>query len=177
MLCACKTVLEKTHLGDVVIVFREGNTNHFDHIVHRVVSVNQDYLITQGDNNLKPDAQIVTIDNLVGLVTSFSRHNHVYPVMGGTLGLFYARLIYARNHSWLLIKRLGWRIYRHIRQNGLIARVWRPSISQIRLVTNNGYLVKYCHDNRTVARWWSETKAFEVVKPFDLVIPRPEGSK
>ncbi len=74
VLRAYKSVLKNIRLGDIVIVYRGvSNTAHFDHIVHRVVSLGNGYLITQGDNNLKPDEQIVTNDNLVRLVTSFRR--------------------------------------------------------------------------------------------------------
>ena len=169
-----RSVLKNILLGDVIII-DWGHDNKY--VVHRVISVRQGYLVTQGDNNLKPDPQAVTSDNLVGLVTSFGRQNHIYSVNGGIKGLFYARLIHARNYIWLFTKRLGWRIYRLIRQSGWVARLWRPAISQIHVMTDTGPLIKYCHDKRTVARWWLETKRFEVVKPFDLVIPHPEESK
>lgn len=177
LLCARKSILGNTRLGDIVIIDWGSDKNHNEYIVHRVVSAKQEHLITQGDNNLKPDPQVITLDNLVGLVTSFERQNHVYLVKGGTIGLFYARLIHARNYIWLLVKRLGWRIYRFIRQSGWVARVWRPAIRQIRVMTDHGPLIKYCYDNRTVAHWWPETKKFEVLKPFDLVISNPEESK
>ena len=177
LLCAHRPVWGNIRLGDVVIVHWENIQNHLDHVVHRAVLVKQEYLITQGDNNLKPDPQVVTSCNLVGLVTSFGRQNHVYSVKGGILGLFHARLIFTRNFMWQLIKRLGWRAYSWIRKSGLFARVWRPMITKIYLTTDNGPLIKYCFGNRTVARWWPETKIFDVVKPFDLVIPHPEEPK
>jgi signal peptidase I len=176
-LCAHNPILGDIRLGDIVIIQWEGSIDSLDYVVHRVVSVKREYLITQGDNNLSPDSQLVTNDNLIGLVTSFERKSHVYPVNGGAMGLFYARLIHARNHLWLFIKRLGWRIYGFIRLSGLVARVWRPAITQLRLMTDKGPLIKYCHGNRTIAHWWIEKRYFNVLKPFDLVIPNPEESK
>jgi signal peptidase I len=177
LLCAQRSVLGNIRLGDILIIDWGSDKNHIEYVVHRVVSVKQKYLITQGDNNLKRDVQIVTIDNLVGLVTIFGRQNHVYSAKGGTMGLFYARLVYTRNFIWLLIKRMGWRIYRLIRQSGCVARIWHPAISQLRVKTDNSLLIKYLYGNRTVARWWPEKKHFDVLKPFDLVIPYPEDSK
>jgi len=177
LLCARKSALGNIRLGDIVIIDWGSDKNYIGYVVHRVISVKREYLITQGDNNLKPDPLKVTNDNLVGLVTSFGRQGHLYLVKGGTIGLFYARLIHARNYSWLLIKRMGWRIYRLIRQSGWVARIWHPTISQLRVKTDHGSLIKYCHGNRTVARWWPEAKKFDVVKPFDLVIPNPDESK
>jgi signal peptidase I len=177
LLCARRPILDDIHPGDIVIVFRGGKPNRFDHIVHRVVSVKRDYLTTKGDNNLNPDEEVVTSENLVGLVTCFGRQNHVYSVKGGILGLFYGRLILIRNLIWQLIKRLGWQVYSWIRKSGLIARAWQPMITKIYFTTGRGPLMKYCHGKRTVAHWWPELNYFNVVKPFDLVIPHPEKLK
>jgi signal peptidase I len=177
LLCCRKEKFENVCLGDIIIVAWKNDKKHTEYIVHRSVSIKPDYLTTQGDNNLEPDVQVVTKKNFVGLVTSFSRQNRVCSVNGGYIGLIYAHLFHARNYIWLFVRRLGWRIYRLTRQSGLVARAWHPTISQIRVMTDQGFLIKYCHGNHTVARWWPETKKFDVVKPFDLVIPHPEESK
>jgi signal peptidase I len=177
LLCARKPDFMNIRLGDIVIIDWGRDGNQLEYVVHRVVSVMQEKLITQGDNNLKPDLQVATRDNLMGLVTSFERHNRVYPIQGGIMGFFFARIVLARNHIWLFIKRLGWRSYRFLRQSGWVSRIWQPDIRRIRVMTDKGSLIKYCHGNRTIACWWLETKKFDVVKPFDLVIPYPEEPK
>jgi signal peptidase I len=178
LLCVRRSGISGICFGDVVVVHWRNETNDpAKYVVHRVISVKHDHLITQGDNNLKADLCVVTVDNLIGLVTAFNRQNHIYTVRGGYLGLSYARIIYVRNYIWLIIKRLGWRVYRLIHQSGWIAKAWRPTISQIRVMTDNGPLIKYFYGNRTVARWWPKIKKFVVNKPFDLVIPYPEELK
>ena len=177
LLCCRKESFENVRLGDILIIVWESDNNHIEYVVHRTISLKPDCLTTQGDNNLKPDLQVVTRKNFVGLVTSFSRRGHVYSVFGGTIGLLYSRVILLWNNILLIMKRLGWQVYRWIRQSGLIAIVWRPAISQIRVMTDKGPLNKYCYGNHTVARWWQKQKCFNVVKPFDLVIPKPEESK
>jgi signal peptidase I len=174
LLCAKNPVYRSIRAGDVVIVHRKNETNRTEYIIHRVILVMQNYMITQGDNNLNLDPQVVTSENLVGLVNYFGRQGHIYSIRGGNLGLFYARIIHTRITIWLLIKRLCWQVYHHIRKSGLVSRVWRPDISRIRLITDNGPLVKYSFGKKTVARWWPQQKHFDVLKPFDLVIPPPE---
>jgi signal peptidase I len=159
--------------GDV-LVYKEETIRQNRYIVHRVTSVKQKYLIAQGDNNLQPDTQVVTKDNLVGMVTFFGRNGHIYPVKGGYFGLIYARLIFARNYICLFIRHMGSRSYYRFRQSGLATKLWRPEICQIRVITDCGPLIKYCYGNRTVAYWWPEKKNFYAVKPFDLVISRPK---
>jgi signal peptidase I len=177
LLCAQKVVLENIRLGDILIIDWGSDRKKNEYVVHRVVLVEQEYLISQGDHNLKSDTQVVTIDNLVGLVTLFARQNRIYPVRGGAIGLMYARLIHAWYSIWLFTKRLGWQFYHTLRQSGLAAKIWRPAISRVRVMTDTGPLIKYCMGNRTVARWWPEINKFDVVKPFDLVILNPEESK
>lgn len=173
LLCARKSALKDVKVGDVVIVERN-NGEETEYIVHRVVAIEQAGLITKGDNNLNIDAQIVTKDNFVGLVTSFSRKNRVYSVKNGMIGLFYARLIQTRNFVCLLIRQLGWRTYRFVRQSGLVAYVWHPTISRVRVMTNEGPLIKYRCYGRTVASWYPRSGQFTAIKPFDLIISDPK---
>lgn len=175
LLCVRPAVWEAIRPGDIVIIRWESGTNWLDSVVHRVVLAKRGYLITQGDNNLKPDGKKVTRDHLIGLAVSFGRQGRVYPVRGGSLGLIYARLVQTRNNFWRLNKRLGRRVYHSIRQSGVIAKIWRPSITRLRVLTDEGPLIKYCSGSKTVARWWPQQARFIVVKPFDLVIPHPKS--
>lgn len=173
LLCASYTPLGKIHLGDIVIVKRESNINQMDYIVHRVIKVERELLLTRGDNNLKADIQAVTPQNLIGRVTSFGRQSHVYIVRGGILGLLYAFLCYIKIFIWMLIKRLGRRGYYLVHESGLIAKIWRPKFNRLRVMTDDGPLVKYCIGTKTVARWWPQQGRFNVSKPFDLVLSAP----
>jgi signal peptidase I len=177
MLCVKPSSFFDVHLGDIVVFYLKDKANDPSCGVHRVISVTRNGLITQGDNNASLDSQKVTKKNLIGLVTSFERQGRLYPIRGGAWGLFHVRVIHARKFTLRLIRRLTWRLYRQVRQSGLVARVWRPAISRIHLMTDKGPLVKYCHGTKTVAHWWPEQKHFVVVTPFDLVISHPEDLK
>ena len=60
------------------------------------------------------------------------------------------------------------------RQSGLIARLWRPSVLKVQLMTEDGPLVKYVCGNRTVAYHWVNEDRFKCRKPFDLVLFKPK---
>lgn len=177
LLCARRPVWGNIHPGDIVIVNWGSSINHPENVVHRVVSIRQNNLITKGDNNLKPDSEVASNDNLVGLIVAFGRHSHIYSARGGLPGLIYAHLVHLGNYIWMLIKRLGRRVYRKVQQSGLIAKVWRPTLNRIHIMTDEGPLVKYRFGTRTVARWWPQQKRFDVIKPFDLVLSAPEAPK
>jgi len=176
-LCVQNVAFEDIHVGDVVIIQWGVNSGRLEYVVHRVISFRQEHLITQGDNNYDPDAQLLTNGNLVGRVTWVERQKQIYLVKEGYWGLAYARLIHCRNHIWLFIRRLGWRVYRLVRQSGVVSRIWKPSICQLHLTTENGPLIKFCYSGHTIAHWWPEKRYFNARKPFDLVIPNPEDTK
>ena len=96
---------------------------------------------------------------------------------GGAAGLLLARLAHLRKAGWLLLKRLGSKAYRALRESRLALRFWHPRILRIRVMTRRGPLVKYCAGRRTVARWLPGTGGFEVQKPYDLVLFPPEPAQ
>ena len=167
------TGLKKIEPGDIIL-FRKGDGPE---IVHRVVSVESSGLVTRGDNNSFPDAELVTLQNVLGVVTGFERRGKVYSVRGGKPGLLRLNLsrIWCKLSQRMVL--LGRYPYRSLRQQRLIARFWHPNLTRIHLQTENGLLVKYIYKRRVIARWWPEKHHFDCQKPYDLVIPNPEKSK
>lgn len=146
-------------------------------IVHRVVAIRPAGLLTQGDNNAQIDVGLVTADRLLGRVTHVERGGRPMLVRGGRAGQLWVVYLRARRRVYNLAARLGRGLYRRLRASGLVRRVWRPRITRLRLVNNHGTQVKYVCGGRTVARWWPHQNRFECQKPYDLVIPRPDGAE
>lgn len=160
-----------------VVIFRLHDPDDKDkEVVHRVISLTPNGLITRGDHNHHIDPDLLTADNLVGLVTHFERNGITRQVGGGFCGLQHARCCHTRLKLWRCIKNLGRRPYTWLRNSALIKHLWRPSIIKVRVKSEDGPLVKYVFRGRTVAQWWPELKRWECDHPFDLVISRPEMS-
>ncbi len=162
--------------GDVVVYRRPNHQDNGEELVHRVVAAVPGGLVAQGDNSPRADTSLVTADNLLGQVTHVERGGRIRLVRGGRLGLLRAWVLHARHPVWRMITRVGRRPYRWLRNSGLMFRLWRPRVMKIRLATENGPLVKYVCGGRTVARWWPEKRRFDCQKPYDLVIPPPDGA-
>ena len=160
--------------GDVVVYRRPNHQGDAEELVHRVVTRAPGGLIARGDSNPCADATLVTADNLLGRVTHVERNGRMRLVRGGRLGLLHASVLHAQRRVWRLIACVGRQSYQWLRDNGLVARVWQPSVVKIHLATENGPLVKYVCGGRTVACWWPGEGRFECRRPFDLVIPRPD---
>jgi signal peptidase I len=146
-------------------------------IVHRVVAIRPMGLLTQGDNNAQVDEELVAADRLLGRVTHIERGGRRRLVCGGRAGQLWVVYLRARRRVYNLAARLGRGLYQRLRASGLMRRVWRPKITRVRLVNNHGTLVKYVCGRRTVARWWPHQNRFQCQKPYDLVIPRPDGAE
>ena len=161
-------------LGDVIAFPDPIGDDRTGVLVHRVVAILPRGLITRGDNNVRVDTSIVTAENLLGKVTSYERNGVRSKVVGGRLGLLRARLLHARIHIRNLLICIGRGPYGALRRSGLVARWWRPQVTQLRVVSERGALIKYVCGGRVVARWWQQQNRFECDKPYDLVIPRPD---
>jgi hypothetical protein len=175
-----RLVLEPVHLAEVrsgdVVAFRSSNGQRGAvEIVHRVVAVRPEGLVTRGDNNRETDQRYVTEETLLGRVNHVERDGVVRDVHGGRRGLLRARLLRMRLAVWRSIKAVGRKPYRWLRASGLISRWWQPAVHKVWVSTENGLVVKYVSAGRTVAKWWPEQKRFACRKPYDLVIPRPDG--
>jgi hypothetical protein len=170
----CLTVapvgLAAVRRGDVVVFRGHACEAEADAIVHRVMGVLRDGLVTQGDNNACPDNTPVTAERLVGRATHLTRGGKTQRVAGGWSGWLHARTIRGRRRLWRIVRRLGRRPYAWLRASRLAPRFWRPTIQTIRRESTSGLLIKYVSRGRTVACWWPQTNRFECSKPYDLIL-------
>ena len=161
--------------GDV-LVYRGPGQNGEGEIVHRVIDILPGGLVVQGDNNSVPDNSLVTEKNLVGRVSHLQRDGKRFRVYRGRSGLLRMHIHRGGQHvlgvMWRKFRTMGRKYYGWLRKNGLIARLWRPSIVKVRLLTKSGPLIKYVSRDRTVAFYWVEKGQFKCRRPYDLVMRR-----
>ena len=165
---------EQIRAGDVVVFRGRSADEEKNEIVHRVLSVQPGGLLTRGDANPQPDSDLVAEEDLVGVVSGYERAGRLHPVQGGwrgRLGVAWLRLIQRIRWVFILLLRP---IYRLLRRLGWVSFFWRPELTEIHLETAHGPLVKYIYRRRTVAQYWRKSGYFEVHKPYDLVIRRPD---
>ena len=154
-------------------VMEEAQTE--DELVHRVIAIQSDGLVTRGDNNAYADAALVTADNLIGQVTYLERGKKLHPVHGGWVGLWRIRLLRTwKFYLWKHIARIGSVPYHWLNSSGWVARIWHPSFVKLQLLYEGGTLVKYIYRGRVIARWWPQRVRFDCQKPYDLVLHCPE---
>ncbi len=158
--------------GDVII-FSDPACGR--NVVHRVISVSAAQQIrTRGDNNPRPDASFVSMQDVLGRVEQAEKAGGLRSVDGGWRGLWRARVQWSMLWAWNLVRTVFGSLYRSLRQRRWVACLWKPKIQRLELGYQNGMWVKYLHAQCTVATWQPAVHKFECKKPYDLVIPSPE---
>lgn len=160
--------------GDVVVFASRNGVAESRDVVHRVVRVEVEGLITRGDSNHFVDPDPVTADNLVGVVKHARRGRRLIAVAGGLWGTWRARIQRLR---WLLRRVLGKlarRPYHALRVSGLVRRVWRPQMRVLVVRYEHGPVAKVLVGGRSVAAMSLATGRFVCRKPYDLVLRRED---
>ncbi len=143
-------------------------------VVHRIVAISDQGLITRGDNNPVDDPLPVLMSQVLGKVQSAENGSAIKEVRGGCIGLWEAklkRMLRALSNKGTFY--FGFP-YRALRNSRLFVHLWHPVIVKVHVQTNEGsYLIKYIHKHRTVAVWSPVQRRFNCSKPFDLVLFPP----
>lgn len=160
--------------GDVVVFGSRNGVAESRDVVHRVVRVVAEGLITRGDSNHFVDPDPVTAENLVGVVKHARRGRRLIAVAGGARGTWQARI---QRMRWLLRRVLGKlarRPYHALRVSGLVRRVWRPEVRVLVVQYEHGPVAKVLVGRRSVAAMSLATGRFVCRKPYDLVLRRED---
>ena len=176
LLFVCPLPPSAVSVGDVVVFFR---CQQAELVVHRVVGVSGAGLVTRGDANSRTDPVPLSVEGFIGRVEALERGRRHRKVLGGRVGMLLHRSNQCRRQVSLFIRRLLRPTYRALRSSAgvrqLLGKMLSPQLEAVRVETCEGPVVKFIHRGRTVARWWPQRKHLECRKPYDLVIPRPDG--
>ncbi len=160
--------------GDVVVFASQNGVAESRDVVHRVVRVVAEGLITRGDGNHFVDPEPVTAANLVGVVTHARRGRRLLAVAGGARGTWRARIQRLRALARRVLGRVARRPYHALRVSGLVRRVWRPKIRVLVVRYEHGPVAKVLVGRRSVAAMSLATGRFVCRKPYDLVLRRKD---
>jgi len=164
--------------GDVIVF---DNLSENIPTVHRVVSISNLGLITRGDNNRLCDPSPVLPDHLIGRVEMLEDQGRLLPVTSGRRGLWLARFGWGVRWIDRRMQRLFRKPYNAIRNcipiRQILYRWFSNYLKVIHLNTQDGPLVKTTFQDRTVAHWEPQKGHYECRKPYDLFVPRPDGSQ
>lgn len=171
MLFVTPVPLESARPGDVVAFYRPNGCGEMTAIAHRVRARRGKggALLTQGDAAAGPDAELVDATHFIGCVRFAQRGGRLYGVRNGAAGMLWAQVLRLGWHA----RRWGRAPYRWLRSSGVLRRWVHLRLTQVRLNTDRGPLVKILHGKRTVAYWWVKEQRLCCYKPYDLFVTPP----
>ncbi len=165
---------DRVRLGDIVVFRAVDQASEAVLVVHRVVKVIPQGLITQGDNTWRRDPFIVPFDSLKGTAVAFNRKGREFSVRGGVWGLVRAAFLHQRAYAWYRFRLAGHDVYAWLRRTKIVRRFWYPALTYAKFNLPDGDpRYKYIWRGRTVARWNPARNQFDCRKPFDLFIDPP----
>ena len=85
-------------VGDVIVYPHPFRTID---VVHRIIEIRDDGVITRGDNNNKIDPYTVQFDDIIGKVIAAKRKNRLTPIKGGKTGFYIHKLMLFRKYFLL----------------------------------------------------------------------------
>ncbi len=88
----------ETRVGDVIVFPHPNGTVD---VVHRIIKIRRDGVITRGDNNNKIDPYSVRFDDITGKVIAVKRRTRRITIKGAKAGFFIHKLMLFRKYARL----------------------------------------------------------------------------
>lgn len=165
--------------GDVIVFSPPGSNNM---VVHRVVSISDQGLMTRGDNNNEIDPWSLSPDRIIGYVVQSQRKNRLLTIYGGTRGLLYASAVrFLRNIDSIISSFLN-PAYHRLSQTGLF-RQWLPDGMHMRILSFNhsdGMEFQLLMAGHVIGRLLPGKNEWFIRRPFRLFVdeaslPQPDA--
>ena len=162
-------------VGDVIVYPHPFGTVD---VVHRIIEIRRDGVITRGDNNNKIDPYTVGFDNIIGKVIAAKRKNRRIPVKGGKTGFYIHKLMLLRKYSMQYgFRPLG--VVSNIIAASGIFNVFHP-VFNLRIIHINGDHQRQLilvTGNRAIGKLLEESGEWQIRFPYKYFINKSRLGK
>jgi signal peptidase I len=134
ILCVIPYDNSKIQQGDVIVFFPPAGKHK---ITHRVISIREQYIKTQGDNNNDIDLWVLAPTDIIGRVIYLQRKNRRIYVAGGIKGHLLAIVIKKLNLIKLKIFSLLRPFYHWLIQSNILKQKWLLNSPRTRILVFN----------------------------------------
>lgn len=154
-------------VGDVIVYSRPDKL--FD-IVHRIIKIEKDGVITRGDNNNKIDPGIVPFSAIIGIVLSAKRKNMTFKIHRGNRGLVIHKLMLLRKYTYPYLAFAPKTIINTVSRIGILKVFHKFIETKIVYVNRNGETEKLLYyKNKAIGRFQKDSNIWKInylYKPF-----------
>ncbi len=159
---------ESCRAGDIIVF-----PHHFAamDVVHRIIKITPDGMITRGDNNNRFDPKVIRFEDMAGKVVAIKRGSRLITVKGGTYGLLIHKIMLLRKYFMLYGLRPLRFLSRVIAASGVLT-VFHPFVKTkvIYFKRNDRTIVTLWVGNRTVGTQQPDSGRWEIRFPYKYFI-------
>ena len=155
-------------VGDVIVYPHPFGTVD---VVHRIIEIRPDGVITRGDNNNKIDPYTVRFADIIGKVIAAKRKNRRIPVKGGKTGFCIHKLMLFRKY-FVLYGLAPLRFVSNIMAASGIFNIFHP-VFNLRIVHINGEHQRQLilvSGNRAIGKLLEESGEWQIRFPYKYFI-------
>lgn len=167
--------LQSIRAGDVIVFAHLSSPEH--KTIHRVQSISSKGLITQGDNCPDSDSRPVTEQEFIGRVSFVERQGTLKKISGGRAGLLRATALRTLKHVRSFLHPVSRPLYLFLGKSIIVLFKWHPQIRRMCISTPSERITKYVYNNKTVAYWKQSTGEWYCIKPYDLILEKPNNTQ
>jgi signal peptidase I len=156
--------IEPVRIGDVVLFKKESSSRI---VVHRVIGLSAEGLVTRGDDNLENDPGLLDSRDVIGRIIAYWRGQRRRTVLRGRPGMILARFTRCRIRSTLAIFTFFSPHYRFVSAKGflrVISPVAEPRV--VRFGDKDLRLILWSHE---IGRY-KEGVGWLIRPPFKLIV-------
>ncbi len=155
-------------VGDIILYSRSDGLSD---IVHRIIRIEKDGVITRGDNNNRIDPGTVPFSNIIGKVISAKRGDKTVRIYSGTPGMAVHRLMLLRMYlrpAVLYIPRIVINLIADLRLFFFVHRFINIKIIHIKRDGTDGKLLYY--KNRVIGKTIEGPDKWKIFLPYNIFI-------
>lgn len=155
--------------GDVIFYQPPGSTPE---VVHRVIRIAPDGIITRGDNNRRQDDYRIQPEHITGRVVAAHRGPKRRLIQGGYRGMArHYLLINRRFASHMTACALG-PLYRGIARSGIIRRLIprRFAVRVVRFQNENKSVLRLVFCGHVIGEYSPLQQCWQIQRPFRLIV-------
>jgi signal peptidase I len=163
--------VERIRCGDVIVFL---SPQECQKITHRIISICQDSIHTQGDNNSKVDREILKLEDILGRVDYVKRGERMYRVLGGARGLMYVFFLYLlRPVRYWAFAFLHYP-YQFLVNLNMLSRIpyFRSKIRIVSFKRASGEEWQLLFGSRIIGRLLPGKNEWQIKRPFRLFLDR-----
>jgi hypothetical protein len=161
-------------VGDVIVYPHPFGTVD---VVHRIIEIRPDGVITRGDNNNKIDPYTVRFDDIIGKVIAAKRKNRRIPIKGGKTGFCIHKLMLLRKYTMQYPMQYGLAplvaVSNIIAASGIF-NVFHPALN-LRIIHINGdhrRQLILVTGNRTIGKLLEESGEWQIRFPYKYFVDK-----